>query len=51
MSLGPHGGFIIASYAITLCVVGLLIAWVALDHRRQRQRLRELGLSRTGDER
>ncbi len=29
----PHLGFIVASYAIGLLVVGGLIAWTALDHR------------------
>ncbi|MBH0237827.1 heme exporter protein CcmD [Methylobrevis albus] len=40
--LGPHAGFILASYAITLAVIAGLILWVRADHRAQRARLAEL---------
>jgi heme exporter protein D len=49
MSLGPYASFIVTSYALVTAVVLLLIVWVALDFRRQQQRLRELeqsGVSR-----
>ena len=49
MSLGPYASFIITSYLAAVIVVALLIGWIALDHRGQKQRLRELeesGVSR-----
>jgi heme exporter protein D len=49
MSLGPYASFIVISYALVTAVVLLLIVWVAIDFRRQKQRLRELeqsGVSR-----
>jgi heme exporter protein D len=45
MSLGPYASFIIGSYAIVTIVVVALIAWIALDYRRQKQRLRDLEAS------
>jgi heme exporter protein D len=45
MSLGPYAAFIVTSYALVTAVVLLLIAWIALDYRRQKQRLRELEAS------
>jgi heme exporter protein D len=45
MSLGPYESFIVSSYAIVAIVVVALIAWIALDYRRQKQRLRELEAS------
>jgi heme exporter protein D len=42
MSLGPYATFIVTSYAMVLAVVVLLIAWIATDYRRQKQRLSEL---------
>ena len=42
MSLGPYASFIVTSYAAAALVVALLIGWIALDHRNQTQRLREL---------
>ena len=41
MLLGPYASFIVASYLLTGAVVLILIAWIALDYRNQRQRLRE----------
>jgi len=49
MSLGPYASFIITSYLAAVIVVALLIGWIALDYRSQKQRLRELeesGVSR-----
>jgi heme exporter protein D len=42
MSLGPYATFIETSYLVVLVVVVLLIAWIAIDYRRQRRRLSEL---------
>ena len=42
MSLGPYASFIVTSYALVAAVVLLLIVWVAIDFRQQKQRLREL---------
>jgi heme exporter protein D len=39
MNAVNHMGFIVASYAAAVAVVGVLIAWVALDYRTQRLRL------------
>jgi heme exporter protein D len=49
MSLGPYASFIVTSYGLVTAVVLLLIVWIAIDFRRQKQRLRELeesGVSR-----
>ncbi|MGA8900924.1 heme exporter protein CcmD [Bradyrhizobium sp.] len=49
MSLGPYTTFIVTSYLVVLAVVVLLIAWIAIDYRRQKRRLSELesdGISR-----
>lgn len=40
--LGPHAGFILASYAAVAIVLGGLIASVLLDHRAQTRALAEL---------
>ena len=45
MSLGPHASFVVTSYALATAVVLILIAWIAIDHRRQKARLRELEAS------
>lgn len=45
MSLGPHAAFIVTSYALATFVVLILIAWVTIDYRRQKARLRELEAS------
>jgi heme exporter protein D len=42
MSLGPYATFIVTSYLAVLVVVVLLIAWIAIDYRRQKQRLSEM---------
>jgi heme exporter protein D len=45
MSLGPYTSFIVTSYLLVTAVVVMLIAWIALDYRRQKARLRELEAS------
>jgi heme exporter protein D len=45
MSLGPYASFILTSYALATAVVLILIAWIAIDYRRQKERLRELDAS------
>jgi len=42
MNAANHMGFIVASYAAAIAVVGVLIAWVTLDYRAQRLRLADL---------
>ena len=42
MSLGPYASFILTSYALVTAVVVILIVWIAIDYRNQRQHLREL---------
>lgn len=42
MSLGPYTTFIVTSYLVVFAVVLLLIAWIAIDYRRQKRRLSEL---------
>jgi heme exporter protein D len=42
MSLGPYAPFIVTAYLVAAIVVLILIAWIALDYRRQKQRLHEL---------
>jgi heme exporter protein D len=42
MSLGPYASFIVTSYVLVTAVVLILIAWIAIDYRRQKMRLREL---------
>ena len=41
MSLGPYASFIVTSYALVAAVVVILIGWIAIDYRRQKERLRE----------
>jgi heme exporter protein D len=45
MSLGPYASFIVTSYLAAVVVVALLIGWITLDYRSQKQRLRELEAS------
>jgi heme exporter protein D len=42
MDLGPHAGFIIVSYVMTIAVVGTLIAWVVTDYVAQKRALADL---------
>lgn len=49
MDLGPHAGFIIASYGLCALTVLGLIAWVRIDKALQERALKELadqGVSR-----
>ena len=45
MALGPYASFIVTSYAVVAAVVLILIVWIGIDYRRQKQRLRELEAS------
>jgi heme exporter protein D len=45
MSLGPYASFIVTSYMLVTAVVLILIIWIVIDYRRQKQRLRELEAS------
>ena len=42
MSLGPYSSFIVTSYLLVAGVVLMLIVWIGIDYRRQKQHLREL---------
>ena len=42
MSLGPYASFIVTSNLLVTAVVLMLIAWIAIDYRRQQRHLREL---------
>jgi heme exporter protein D len=45
MALGPYASFIVTSYLLVAAVVLVLILWIAIDYRRQQERLRELEAS------
>jgi heme exporter protein D len=45
MSLGPYASFIVTSYALVGAVVLILIFSIAIEYRRQKERLRELDAS------
>jgi heme exporter protein D len=45
MALGPYASFIVASYVLVAAVVLMLIVWIAIDYRRQKERLRDLEAS------
>lgn len=42
INLGPHADFIVASYAVTVFVVAVLVAWVTLDYSALRRILGDL---------
>jgi heme exporter protein D len=42
MGLGTHTDFVVAAYAVALAVILGLLAWIVLDHGRQRRVLAEL---------
>lgn len=42
MDLGPHAGFILASYAAVAAVIGGLVAWLVYDGVRQSRALQDL---------
>jgi len=45
MSLGPYTSFIVTSYTLVAAVVLLLIVWIIIDYRHQKERLRQLDAS------
>jgi heme exporter protein D len=45
MSLGPYASYIVTSYTLVAAIVLILIVWIAIDYRRQKERLRELEAS------
>jgi heme exporter protein D len=45
MALGPYASFIVTSYVLVAAMVLILIVWIAIDYRRQKERLRELEAS------
>ena len=45
MSLGPYASYIVTSYTLVAAIVLILIVWIALDYRHQKERLRELEAS------
>ena len=54
MNLGPHAVFIVAAYGAAALIVAVMVAWVALDHRRQARALAELetrGVTRRSEQR
>lgn len=42
LSLGPHAAFILAAYGATALVLGGLVVWVMIDHRRRKAELAAL---------
>jgi heme exporter protein D len=42
MDLGPHADFIVAAYAVAVVVLAVMIGWIMLDHRVQKQKLAQL---------
>ena len=44
-ALGPYASFIVTSYVLVAAVVLILVLWIAIDYRRQKERLRELEAS------
>ena len=42
MSLGPYASYIVTSYTLVAAIVLILILWIAIDYRLQKERLREL---------
>ena len=42
MSLGPYASYIVTSYTLVAAIVLILIVWIAIDYRRQKERLRQL---------
>jgi heme exporter protein D len=42
MDLGPHADFIVAAYAVAAVVLVVMVGWVVLDYRAQKQKLAQL---------
>ena len=54
MGLGPYAAFIVAAYGAAALIVTAMVAWVAIDHRRQARALAELearGVTRRSERR
>ena len=52
MDLGPYAAFIVVSYAVAAAGIGLFIAWLVFDGRRQRRLIDDLearGVRRRSD--
>jgi heme exporter protein D len=45
MPFGPYASFIVTSYLLVTVVVLILITWIAIDYRRQKEQLRKLEAS------
>ncbi|BCP55731.1 heme exporter protein D [Kaistia sp. 32K] len=41
-ALGPHAGFILAAYGVTIVIILALFAWIVLDGRHLRRQLADL---------
>ncbi|WP_018182998.1 heme exporter protein CcmD [Kaistia granuli] len=41
-TLGPHAGFILAAYGVTIVIVLALVGWILLDGRMLRGQLADL---------
>ena len=42
MGLGPYAAFIVGAYGAAALIVTAMVAWVAIDHRRQARALADL---------
>jgi heme exporter protein D len=42
MNLGPYATFILSAYGAATLIVIAMVAWVAIDHRRQARALADL---------
>ncbi|QCI69163.1 heme exporter protein CcmD [Phreatobacter stygius] len=42
MMQGPHAGFILAAYGLSVATIAGLIAWIVVDHARQTAILADL---------
>jgi heme exporter protein D len=54
MNLGPYATFILGAYGAAALIVIVMVAWVAIDHRRQARALADLearGVTRRSAER
>lgn len=45
VSFGLYAPFIVTAYLLSMAVVFVLIIWIGIDYRRQKQRLHELDSS------
>jgi len=42
VNLGSHADFIVAAYGVAVLVIALLVGWVVLDRRAQKNKLAQL---------